>query len=198
MSKKIILKTLTIKSKTFILSPVVSLFYLKQHANNNPINFKSFMKKTILLLTLLTAFSFTINAQRAKDRIDLPYKTAIGIRYSPFGFSLKLNDSYRSRSMEFIGYFQDGFIGAFYYYWNFTLDKNRTFRFYLGGGGQGGYTKKGENEGAEFGAGGIIGLDYKFKKLPINISTDWQPSYQFGESNGWQTSWGGIALRLSF
>jgi hypothetical protein len=156
------------------------------------------MKKTLLAFALLLAFSLNAIAQKARDRKDIPYKTAIGVRYSPFGVSLKINNSYKYRSMEFIGYFQDGFIGAYYYYWNFTLDKNRTFRFYLGGGGQGGYTNKGDKEGAEFGAGGIIGLDYKFKKLPINISTDWQPSYQFGESDGWQTSWGGIALRVAF
>ncbi len=154
------------------------------------------MKKSILALAVLIAFNLNVNAK--KKPIDVPYKTAIGVRFYPLGVSLKINNSYRSRSTEIIGYFNKGFTGAFYYYWNFTLDKNRTFRFYAGGGGQAGFIDEANGGGAEFGASGIIGLDYKFKKLPINLSTDWQPAYKFGENNGWETSWGGIAARFAF
>ena len=36
--------------------------------------------------------------------------------------------------------------------------------------------QKDYNSKAEFGVDGIIGLDYKFKDLPVNASLDWQPA----------------------
>ena len=71
-------------------------------------------------------------------------------------------------------------------------------RFYLGGGGQFGI-KDDSNGGGSFGGEvGVLGLDYKFQKLPINLSIDWQPAYQFGETDDFTGDFGGIAVRFAF
>jgi hypothetical protein len=36
--------------------------------------------------------------------------------------------------------------------------------------------QKDYNSKADFGIDGIIGLDYKFRGVPINVSLDWEPS----------------------
>lgn len=155
------------------------------------------MKNLILSTIVIMAMSLQVNAQK-KQRLDLPYKTAIGVRFQPIGLSLKFNSSYSVRTFELVGYFKDGFTAAGYYYWNITLDKNHTMRAYIGGGGQAGFKNQDNGGDAVFGVAGIVGLDYKFKKLPINISADWQPSYQVGDNEEFQGGWGGLAARFAF
>ena len=47
------------------------------------------------------------------------------------------------------------------------------------------------------GIDGVLGLDYKFKDAPINISLDWQPSVTLiGASSS--PAYGGIAVRYTF
>ena len=52
------------------------------------------------------------------------------------------------------------------------------------------------------GLDGVIGLDYKFKNIPLNLSADWQPYLDFGRSTdpyrGFGGDFGGIAIRYTF
>ena len=48
------------------------------------------------------------------------------------------------------------------------------------------------------GIDGVIGLDYKINRAPINISLDWQPSFEFGDYLGFTGSWGGLGIRYTF
>ena len=47
------------------------------------------------------------------------------------------------------------------------------------------------------GIDGVLGLDYKFPGMPLNVSVDWQPSYEFGDFEGFSGNWGGIGLRIA-
>jgi hypothetical protein len=51
--------------------------------------------------------------------------------------------------------------------------------------------------GSSFGIDGVLGLDYKFNGAPINMSIDWQPSFDFTYSE-FAGNWGGISLRYTF
>jgi hypothetical protein len=124
------------------------------------------------------------------------YKTAIGFRFTPFGVSFKSNLDNKIRSFELIGYFKDGFTASFLYYWNFTLNTDKNLKLYLGGSAQAGFKNEDAGGGAVVGAGGVVGLDYKFLHLPLDLSLDWQPSFQFGKNNDF-TGWGGIAVRFT-
>jgi hypothetical protein len=49
------------------------------------------------------------------------------------------------------------------------------------------------------GIDGVVGLDYKFKKLPLNVSLDWQPSLELITPGAeFQAGRGGIAVRFAF
>ncbi len=52
-------------------------------------------------------------------------------------------------------------------------------------------------DGVRF-TGGVIGLDYKFKDAPINVSLDWQPSFNFVGYNYFEGGWGGLGIRYTF
>lgn len=136
------------------------------------------------------------NAQSTKP--DKPgYKTAIGLRFSPFGVSVKSNLAHRKRSFELIGYFKDGFTATAMYYWNFALNQPGNIKLYAGASSQVGFRNEKSGGGAVLGLGGVIGADYKFLHLPINLSLDWQPSFQFGKSSEFK-GWGGLAARFTF
>jgi hypothetical protein len=52
-------------------------------------------------------------------------------------------------------------------------------------------------DGVYVGIDGVLGLDYKFSGAPINLSIDWQPSFEFGEYVGF-SHWGGLGIRYTF
>ena len=155
------------------------------------------MKLFISLLFTCCCMQFSTQAQ--SDKTDKPeYRTAIGIRYTPFGVSFKTNSARGVRSFELIGYFKDGFVGSALFYWNYTLNEGKNIRLYGGGGVQGGYKKNDQVDAAVVGVGGIAGIDYKFLHLPLNISLDWQPSFQWtGGNDEFEAGYGGIAVRLT-
>ena len=51
---------------------------------------------------------------------------------------------------------------------------------------------------ASVGVDGVLGLDYKFNRAPINLSIDWQPSFEFADGHGFVGSWGGLGIRYTF
>lgn len=156
------------------------------------------MKKILFAFILTSLFSVSTKAQKNSSG-NPKYKTAVGIRFQPFGVSLKSNLAGKKTSVEFVGYFEDGFTLSGMYYWNFILNQPMNLRLYAGGALQAGWRDNKDVEGVLFGVGGVIGLDYKFLKLPLNISLDWQPSYQFGNKfDEFQGAWGGIAARFCF
>jgi hypothetical protein len=48
-----------------------------------------------------------------------------------------------------------------------------------------------------FGIDGVLGLDYKIKGAPLNLSIDWQPSFNF-VGYSYFSNWGGLAIRYTF
>jgi hypothetical protein len=43
----------------------------------------------------------------------------------------------------------------------------------------------------------MLGLDYKLKNAPINISVDIQPSFNFVGASYFDLGWGGIGIRYT-
>jgi hypothetical protein len=54
------------------------------------------------------------------------------------------------------------------------------------------------NSYADLGLDGIIGLDYKFKNIPINASLDWEPAITLVGTAGVTPAFGGFAVRYTF
>ena len=76
--------------------------------------------------------------------------------------------------------------------------------WYYGGGGYLGFGKeydvnKDKNVNTTFfGAQGVVGLDYKFASIPINISLDWKPELNFVQDINFEPAAIGFSARFTF
>jgi len=50
----------------------------------------------------------------------------------------------------------------------------------------------------DFGAMGIIGLDYKFATVPLNLSIDWKPELTLAKDIGFEAATLGLGIRFAF
>lgn len=136
------------------------------------------MKKTFLIIGLVFASFFTMNAQEISDN-------AIGLRFgdnSGFGgeisYQRKLSENNRLEIDLGIrnGKGADSFKATGVYQWVWVLE-NR-FNWYAGvGGGVGSFKSGGVSETFFFGTGDI-GIEYNFES-PILISLDYRPEFGF-------------------
>jgi len=154
-----------------------------------------FLKKMVIASMLVLFASININAQAKGDS----YGTAIGFKFYPTGITIK---SFLKENLAFegIGYFWDKgtrITGLFEYHYN--LSKNGNLKWYIGPGAHVGFYKpEFFNGNTSFGIDGVLGLDYKFPGIPLNVSLDWQPSYELGNFDGFSGNWGGLGIRFAF
>ena len=48
------------------------------------------------------------------------------------------------------------------------------------------------------GIDGILGLEYSFKEVPISLSLDWKPAFNFVGYSGWWADGGALSIRYIF
>lgn len=125
------------------------------------------MRKLLILVFLVASSFFAANAQ--------DYKVGVGVRLSSASptlsnaITVKYNMN-QQHSLEGIISFGSRFgIGGLY-----EVNKVTTvsgLNWFYGGGAYVGF-----EDGKTFlGPTGIIGLDYKFPSIPLNLSLDWKP-----------------------
>jgi hypothetical protein len=154
------------------------------------------MKKVFATLVVLLFLSFSINVFAQKSDVDKPnYQTGIGVKFFPFAVSLKTRVGTKNY-MEFLGYFKDGFRLTGLYEFHGKINEAGNVKWYLGFGGHAGFASGSTNSDVKLGADGILGIDYKFRHLPLNLSLDWQPALGIGDDNS-VTNWGGLAVRFT-
>ncbi len=131
------------------------------------------------------------------------YKQAIGIKF-PGGFSatyknfitnknaIELQATFWTKGVRFAGLYE----------FNFAIEGAEGLNWYVGPGVHFGVwnteNKIAYNTSSDLGIDGILGLDYKLKNTPINISIDWQPSISILGNTGLSPSLGGLAIRYTF
>jgi len=132
------------------------------------------------------------------------YTTAIGIKFYPVGITFKtfIKDN---AALEGIGYFYDnGFRVTGLYEFHYNIEGVKGLKWYVGPGvhiefwntnWQAQYPGSGS---VGIGIDGVIGLDYKFSGAPINVSVDWQPSFNFVGYSYFEGGWGGLGVRYTF
>ena len=149
------------------------------------------MKKSLVILLTLFVLVTSVSAQE--------YHTALGVKFYPGGITLKHFIKSKS-ALEGIGYFynQGARITGLYEF-HFDLAGVNHLMWYVGPGAHiGFYNSKYFGGRTTIGVDGVIGLDYKVAKAPLNLSLDWQPSIEFGDNNGFAGGWGGLAIRFTF
>lgn len=158
------------------------------------------MKKIILIPLFLILFSITVKSQ--------DYNTGIGLRGGPFfnGVSAKHFVTSNVALEGILTTRWSGFnITGLYEIHDQAFNTDRL-NWYYGLGAHIGFW-----EGADFkwaddiyafytviGVDGIIGLEYNFYEIPINISIDWKPIINLiGHSSFWGDD-GAISIRYIF
>ena len=132
------------------------------------------MKKILLSLCFLSAAGiYSASAQNYKLGPD--YQLGLGIRLSSSAPTLSNSISVKyfmnpSSAVEGLLSFGSRFgVGGLYEIHQSV--NSPGLKWFYGGGGYVGI----EHRSLYFGPTGILGLDYKFSELPLNLSLDWKP-----------------------
>ena len=149
------------------------------------------MKKCFFLITLFVAISVCIEAQN--------YNSAIGVRLGPntanitAGFTLKhfINEN---TALEAIIGVNNGLGICGLYEKHFDIEAVKNLQWLAGFGGYVAFT--GSN--TAIGGAGIIGLDYKFEEIPLNVTLDWKPELNIISKVGFEASGIGLSARFTF
>ena len=160
------------------------------------------MKKALLALSLFVT-TLLMNSLHAQG-----YKTALGIRLSSsapiVNNSVSLKHFINEKTaLEGLISFSDplalGLLAEFY-----KPLSAPGLQYFYGGGGYLGFIKtynpnklRNENN-LNFGAQGIVGLDYKFASVPVNISLDWKPELNLISEINFEPAAVGFTARFTF
>jgi hypothetical protein len=159
------------------------------------------MKRLSALLVVMI-ITFTAGAQVNESS---EYRTALGVKVYPGAITLK-HFFQPNKAVEALGYISsDGFRLTGLYELHNDITSIEGLKWYIGGGAHVGIwsdtwkTKyPTRNGGLAIGVDGVIGLDYKIQGVPLNLSFDWQPSFNLIGYNYFEGGWGGLGLRYTF
>lgn len=158
---------------------------------------------TIMKRLLTTAAFLLLTNLLIAQSLGHDYRTAIGVKiWDGGGLSVK-HFTNGNNALEGIAYIWDkGFRLTGLYEIHGDIGGAPGLKWYVGPGAHVGfYDKDNDNrdvDGTYFGVDGVLGLDFKFNKVPINMSIDWQPSFEFGDGRGFYAGWGGLGIRYAF
>jgi hypothetical protein len=158
------------------------------------------MKRVFVLLIALTMLNITISNAQSSSSNSSTYTTALGVKFYPTGVTLKHFIS-ENHALEGLGYFYNyGFRITGLYEIYGDINNARGLRWYIGPGAHVGFYNTKYGGGSSAGVDGVLGLDYKVTNAPLNLSLDWQPSFEFGDNfnNGFSGGWGGFGIRYTF
>ena len=161
------------------------------------------MKK--LIFTFLVGIAITMATSNANAQ---SYKNAIGGRFgNANGVSFKTGLS-KGAMLELIGNVRGN---DNYSYANLTalyeiykpIGGAPGLNWFYGAGASIGSVKykkfKNDDDSNIFlGLNGVLGLDYKFKGAPINLSLDWIPTFQLTPNSGFYGGDIGLGVRFTF
>src|SRR5437773_6221809 len=150
-------------------------------------------------ITVIALFIVIISQAQSRSTNSSSYITALGVKiWDGGGISLKHFVS-GNNALEGIGYFwnQGARITGLYEIHG-PIAGATGLKWYIGPGVHVGFYNTKYGDGSFAGVDGVLGLDYKFNGAPINMSIDWQPSFEFGASRGFHENWGGLGIRYTF
>ncbi len=159
------------------------------------------MKKALLF----TLFAISLSAINSNAQ---NYKTALGVRLSSAAAYVNNSISFKQfitekTAIEALFSFGDPIaLGALIEFHKPLASEGLSY--YYGAGGYISFVKtydpvKNKNEtDPNFGAQGIIGLDYKFANIPLNISLDWKPELNLVSDINFEPAAIGFSARFTF
>ena len=155
------------------------------------------MKKSFLFLFVIILVS--ASQLKAQD-----YKTALGIRLSSQGPAVNNSVSFKyfmnpKLAVEALLTFDKrAAIGALLEVHN-PMPSTEGLQWFYGAGAYLGFdSDKTHTDRALMGGQGIIGLDYKFANLPLNLSLDWKPELNIIDNINFEPAAVGFTIRFTF
>lgn len=151
------------------------------------------MKKNVFVMLILFMMISASSIGQRRNAED--YTTAIGVRFYPGAITFKQNLIHGNK-IEAIAYFWKGtrLTGLYEHYYD--IEGLGGLQWYVGTGIHVTmYNNDNYSGGSYFGVDGVLGLDYKIKNTPLNLSLDWQPSFDFGGDSGFNGGFGGLGVR---
>jgi hypothetical protein len=147
------------------------------------------MKKVVLMIIIVLC---TVGSRSYAQE----YKMAIGARFTNAQATVNNSISFRyflneGSALEALVSFDPLSIGGLYEV--FRPLGAPGLQWFFGGGG---YVSFSDND--VLGAMGIIGMDYKFQKIPLNISLDWKPELNLVKEVGFEAATVGLGIRFAF
>jgi hypothetical protein len=151
------------------------------------------MQKNIFPLICCLFFTTTAIAQESS------YKNALGVRLGSSVPTVKSGITYKhvlanNNAIEGILSFGDGVGICALYEIHKPINSVENLQWFIGGGGYVGFN----NSNSNIGAAGIVGLDYKFANIPLNLSLDWKPELNIISKVGFEASGVGFSARFTF
>ena len=160
------------------------------------------MKKLLFVLVVATGTAVFNNAS-AQD-----YKTALGVRLSSAAPMINNSISIKQFINEKVaieGLFSFGDPLALGALVEFHKPLSASgLSYYYGGGGYIGFVKttnvltQKTKTDTNFGGQGVVGLDYKFTNVPLNISLDWKPELNIVSDINFEPAAIGFTARFTF
>jgi hypothetical protein len=149
--------------------------------------------KHLLLLAAIAAITLTTKAQTESS-----YKNAIGVRLGSSVPAVKSGITYKhffsNKAVEGIVSFGDGLAICGLYEIHKPISATENLQWFYGFGGYLGINNSNNNAGAA----GIVGLDYKFANIPLNLTLDWKPELNIVSKVGFEASGVGFSARFTF
>ena len=152
------------------------------------------MYKTLLTFAIAVLFSTIVLGQNESF-----YKNALGVRLGSSVPNVKSGITYKHfldnhNAIEGILSFGDGTAICALYEIHKPINAVENLQWFIGAGGYVGFN----NSSSNLGAAGIVGLDYKFTNVPLNISLDWKPELNIISKVGFEASGVGFSARFTF
>lgn len=149
------------------------------------------MKKIILFSCLVTVISLSASAQA--------YQKAVGIRLGPNSafITAGITGKYflnEKAAVEAIIGVNNGLGICGLYELHFPIDAVSNLSWFAGAGGYVAF----RSSTTFVGGAGIIGLDYKFDEIPLNLSLDWKPELNLISKVAFESSGIGLSARFTF
>ena len=140
---------------------------------------------------------FSISAFAQEDE-GTGYNNAVGVRLSSSVPAVKSGITYKhffgSNAVEGILSFGDGTTALCALYEIHKPFATENLQWLVGVGGYVGFASK----TSYVGAAGIIGVDYKFPSLPLNLTLDWKPELNIVSKVGFEGAGVGFSARFTF
>jgi hypothetical protein len=158
-----------------------------------------------LFTLLVIASNCIVTSANAQGAMGNSYRTAIGVKFYPGSFSIKHFVKPNKAALEGLAYFWGNgarFTGLYEIHGD--IEGARGLKWYIGPGAHIGFwsdswkrNNPNRDAGAVVGIDGVLGLDFKIKNIPLNISADWQPSFNITGYSYFEAGWGGLGVRYT-